>query len=35
MLDRFGADEQRHLAWLAARHDEIAGHHGPDQPGAE
>jgi rubrerythrin len=31
VLERFAADEQRHLAWLARRHDEIAGH----APGGE
>jgi rubrerythrin len=33
MLERFAADEQRHLAWLAERHDELAG-HAPERPGA-
>ena len=34
-IERFGADEQRHLAWLARRHEEIAGpERGPEPPGA-
>ncbi len=32
MLERFAADEQRHLAWLARMHDEIAGHAGQPEP---
>jgi rubrerythrin len=34
LLQKFAADEQRHLAWLAGRHDELAGHPGPEHPGA-
>jgi rubrerythrin len=34
MLERFAADEQRHLAWLARRHDELAGRAPAEQPGA-
>ncbi len=32
MLERIAADEQRHLAWLARTHDEIAGHAGRVEP---
>jgi rubrerythrin len=34
LLQKFAADEQRHLAWLAERHDELAGHAAPEHPGA-
>ncbi len=33
MLARFAADEQRHLARLAEKHDELAS-HAPERPGA-
>ncbi len=32
MLERFAADEQRHLAWLAERHDALAGRARAEQP---
>lgn len=35
MLERFAADERRHLAWLAERHDALSAHaHDEDQSGA-
>ncbi len=35
MLEAFAADEQRHLAWLAERHDRLARHApGAERPGA-
>ncbi len=34
LLERFVADERRHLAWLAQRHEALAGRAaGPGQPG--
>jgi hypothetical protein len=32
MLRRFQADEERHLSWLAEKHDALGGHSRPDAP---
>ncbi len=32
MLKRFQDEEERHLAWLAAKHDALGGHADPEGP---
>ena len=34
MLKRFQDEEERHLAWLAAKHDALGGHADPEGPDA-